>query len=357
MLEEKTYKSYKELKEAMQWKTNSNQITEAQLEELTRVCDYVKDGRAYRIIKLKNKNMEDILLERELITPSNKDYDRYLLVELLLILKDFADKEGTDEIPYYSTRMKLMEDLNMINKNYRNCFNKQEALSSILNIEQQVIEDFYNSSSGMMEKDINRVLKILNNLNDSKLFFITTVQRGIWEEEGKIVYCDLSDEQLRDYERCTISALEELKIESVQESFLKRKLDELYTLIDKKMNFLYEDYISSYKAYKIIFTYESINYVLKNRHKNKRTLKKQVNEGVINSILELAIERHNKEMIKAYEEDNNGWGKRKRTENIRIKDYYIEETNKLNNNLINTNAKNINNRVNKQHDKFIKSKK
>ena len=28
-----------------------------------------------------------------------------------------------------------------------------------------------------------------------------------------------------------------------------------------------------------------------------------------------------------------------------IKDYYIEETNKLNNNLINTNAKNINNRV------------
>ena len=58
------------------------------------------------------------------------------------------------------------------------------------------------------------VLKILNNLNDSKLFFITTVQRGIWEEEGKIVYCDLSDEQLRDYERCTISALEELKIES-----------------------------------------------------------------------------------------------------------------------------------------------
>ena len=65
MLEEKTYKNYKELKEAMQWKTNSNQITEAQLEELTRVCDYVKDGRAYRIIKLKNKNMEDILLERE----------------------------------------------------------------------------------------------------------------------------------------------------------------------------------------------------------------------------------------------------------------------------------------------------
>ena len=62
-------------------------------------------------------------------------------------------------------------------------------------------------------------------------------------------------------------------------------------------------------------------------------------------------------MIKAYEEDNNGWGKRKRSENIRIKDYYIEETNKLNNNLINTNAKNINNRVNKQHDKFIKSKK
>ena len=50
-------------------------------------------------------------------------------------------------------------------------------------------------------------------------------------------------------------------------------------------------------------------------------------------------------------------GKRKRTENIRIKDYYIEETNKLNNNLINTNAKNINNKVNKQHDKFIKSKK
>ena len=86
MLEEKTYKNYKELKEAMQWKTNSNQITEAQLEELTRVCDYIKDGRAYRIIKLKNKNMEDILLERELITPSNKDYDRYLLVELLLIL-------------------------------------------------------------------------------------------------------------------------------------------------------------------------------------------------------------------------------------------------------------------------------
>ena len=65
MLEEKTYKNYKELKEAMQWKTNSNQITEAQLEELNRVCDYVKDGRAYRIIKLKNKNMEDILLERE----------------------------------------------------------------------------------------------------------------------------------------------------------------------------------------------------------------------------------------------------------------------------------------------------
>ena len=152
-------------------------------------------------------------------------------------------------------------------------------------------------------------------------------------------------------------ALEELKIESVQESFLKHKLDELYTLIDKKMNFLYEDYISSYKSYKIIFTYESINYVLKNRHKNKRTLKKQVNEGVINSILELAIERHNKEMIKDYEEDNNGWRKRKKNENIRIKDYYIEETNKLNNNLINTNAKNINNKVNKQHDKFIKSKK
>lgn len=46
-----------------------------------------------------------------------------------------------------------------------------------------------------------------------------------------------------------------------------------------------------------------------------------------------------------------------RTENIRIKDYYIEETNKLNNNLISTSVKNINNRVNKQHDRFIKTKK
>ena len=39
-----------------------------------------------------------------------------------------------------------------------------------------------------------------------------------------------------------------------------------------------------------------------------------------------------------------------RTDNIRIKDYYIEET-------ITTSAKNINNRVNKQHDRFIKTKK
>lgn len=356
MLEEKTYKGYKELKEAMQWKGNSTQITKGQLEELEKVCKYTKDGRSYRIIKVNTKSMEDMLLERELITPVNKDYDRYLLIELLLLLKDFADKEG-GEAPYYTTRMKLMEDLNMINKNYRKCYDKQEALSTILNIEEDTIKDFYNSSSNMMEKDIERVLKILNNLNDSKLFFISIVQRGIWKDEGnKVVYYNLNDEQLRDYERCVIEALKELKLESVQSVFLHHQLDKLYTVIDYKMNELYEDYISSYRAYKFIFTYESIDYVLKNRHKNRRTLKRQVNEGIINSIMELALDRHNKEMIKAYEEDSKGWGQRNRTDNIRIKENYVKDTNKLNNNLISTKSKNIVDKVNTQHNVFLKNK-
>ena len=157
-LEQKTYKNYKELCVAMDWKIKSGNSKIAQIKELNRYCTYHKDGNSFVIDEVFEesdiKECEDI---------RNK-YNKY--IEKLILHELSKRKPNKEKRTINIAKNTLYKQLYMINQNYNLCRNNINSFSRYVKVPTTAVYDFFNNTSGKLKDNVERTL---NKLQDQCL--------------------------------------------------------------------------------------------------------------------------------------------------------------------------------------------
>jgi len=335
-------KNYKELCKLLETKVKTGGAKQTQLDKLRCFCNYHKDG---------NKFIIDEILELPINRKGYLDYIEKLILDLLV-----QDKNNGK---VFLSKNQLLKNLHMVNQNYNICKYRIPKLSKFMNINTFVVQDWFNSTNSMLERNLEQALKSLENqalvkwskeitvckitnekLNDNNENLIKKIVKYD-EYNEEIIEYKIDDNLKREYREATEeekkfilrterNILLELECENKQE-IIKKDLWEVFDnkvkdIILKKQNIAF--YYSSYKILcnddHILQKWEQLyDLLLKDNEREKKQL--ILNKSIIEKIHENAKKRRNKENTKQFREYNN----------------YIKDNDKISNNMIKENSKDI----------------
>lgn len=153
-LKKRTYKNYRELCLAMDWKVKSGNSKKAQMKELSRYCVYHKEGNSFVIDEVfaesEIKECEDI---------RNK-YNKYIEK---LIIHELSKRPNKEKRTINIARNTLYKQLYMVNKNYNLCRNDINKFSRYVRIPTAAVYDFFNNTSTKLRDNVERTLNKLQN--------------------------------------------------------------------------------------------------------------------------------------------------------------------------------------------------
>lgn len=285
----------------------------------------------------------------------------------------------------FLSKNKILSELKMINENYAYCKQRTPKLSKFMNIPEETVEEWYDSTNSMLIRNLENAL---DNLKSQRLILWTkeiSVAVGIpiaeieplSKEIIKTIHINEYNEEVADYtysvdnrvrihyregteeEKTFIlyterEVLKELKCKSEQEvirkGLWKTYLDKVNKIVLKELNILFY-----YNSYKLLFNenhvYEAVEdlYEFELSEDEKTTNEQILNKEIINRNTYNTERKHNravkeKEKIMGnIKEDDTEHKKIKR----RINENYIRDNENLNNNLINISAISIRNKVKK----------
>jgi len=368
-----TIKNYKEMCFILEEKEKKGKSRILQIENWERYFKWHKDGQNFIIDEVFDMPIEKI--DNRGKTENNKA--KYLTNIESLILNLLVQGGSLGYGKVFLSKNKILRELKMINNNYAFCKLRLPKLSEFMNIDNEVIKEWYDSTSRMLESNLDSALK---NLESQSLIFWSkeiTIAKAIPLAElrnnkvSKTKIIDQYDEEIINYDYYATNEV----VLQYREGTDDEKRFILYTEkeilkemgLDNKSQVivcgLWQDFIERvnnilldklniafyYKSYKIIFNLE---HVLENIDINDFKLtnfietieKKKLNEGIINRIENNAVNRQERAKKKKEKIID-----KTRDERIifRSDDSYINNTNKLSDNLINSNAKDIRNDVKK----------
>jgi len=366
-------KNYREMCFILEEKEKKGKSRLLQIANWERYFKWHKDGQKFIIDEVFEMPIEKI--DNRGKTENNKA--KYLTNIESLILNLLVQGGSLGYGKVFLSKNKILRELKMINNNYAFCKLRLPKLSEFMNIDNEVIKEWYDSTSRMLESNLDSALK---NLESQSLIFWSkeiTIAKAIPLAEinknkiSKTKVIDQYDEEIINYDYYATNEV----VLQYREGTDDEKRFILYTEkeilkemgLDNKSQViacgLWQDFIERvnnilldklniafyYKSYKILFNLE---HVLENIDINDFKLtdfietfeKKKLNEGIINRIENNAINRQ--ERAKKKKEKIIG---KTRDEKIifRSDNNYINNTNKLSDNLINSNAKDIRNNVKK----------
>lgn len=361
MLELKTYKNYKEICEAMDWEVSTGNTKKKHLRILSELCDYEKQGQKIIIKEIYN-NKEvclDMRGKQDNNTPSYVNNIELNIVGELLT-------KGIDG-KYVVGRGVLLKNIGLTNINYSYCKKRQGKLATYLEIKKEFVNDYYNSVDSMLLGNLEKALKNLSNkkviqVNSTLLICKNVITNIIYEHTTRIdefdeeietvkpiVESDMIYVQATDEERKIIIDIENKVLEDMGEKrltdvILKGKSKIYYDTCYKEIRKYITDINFYFQAYDIIYAFNSLEkYLNQNGYddwskelKEKQSL--EINSGAMNKIINNATKRQEKEKRKSIQ----AWGENtnKRHE-IRLDENYIPNYNKINENVIDLNSKNI----------------
>jgi len=366
-------KNYKEMCFILEEKEKKGKSRLLQIANWERYFKWHKDGQKFIINEVFEMPIDKI--DNRGKTENNKA--KYLTNIESLILNLLVQGGSLGYGKVFLSKNKILRELKMINNNYAFCKLRLPKLSEFMNIDNEVIKEWYDSTSRMLESNLDVSLR---NLESQSLIFWSkeiTIAKAIPLAEinknkiSKTKVIDQYDEEIINYDYYATNEV----VLQYREGTDDEKRFILYTEkeilkemgLDNKSQViacgLWQDFIERvnnilldklniafyYKSYKILFNLE---HVLENIDINDFKLtdfietieKKKLNEGIINRIENNAINRQ--ERAKKKKEKIIG---KTRDEKIifRSDDNYINNTNKLSDNLINSNAKDIRSDVKK----------
>lgn len=274
-------RNYKELCELLgvDIKTGGNAKIK-QLKEFEKYFEWEKVGYSFKITKIYNKP---------------RAFTEQEMIELLLLHLLVSDKKG-EEYTFIATNKSMYEKLNMVNLNYKYCFNNPKQVSHYKNIPEQIVVDTTQSIDRALKI---KLLNVLDNLSDRRILFYTDIYMICYNLNKDERHRVATDEEIKKCLEIEGDVLKELNCESYSE-MRGRGLNNVYNQrVDEKLS--RNNIKVFYKAIKIIFIEGRVpdlieKYIrkctLSNKNYEKYTTK--VNKEIQSQTRENAIRRFNK---------------------------------------------------------------
>lgn len=356
-------KNYKELCQVLEEPIKSGASKKAQLNWFEKHFTYKKEGHKHIITNIITTEVQPPPTQGG----SNNQIEYTKNIEML-ILDILSQNINNGKI--FLSKNKLFHLLEMVNVNYLDTNRRIPKLSKFLDIDENSVQEWFDTTGGLLERSLNSALK--NLANQSLIFWSReiTVCRVVdvpySEYLVKIIHKDSDGEEREEYEKHikTRQIIEEasdnekkfiLKVE--RDTMLKLECDNKQEIITKGLWADFENKVKSiikdeydilyyFQSYKILFNLShilekqnEINSMLLNSNERKKQ-KQIVNTSVIERIEGNTQSRHNKAL-----ESLGGNDSPKLL--MRGADKYIDDNLKLNETLINKKAKDIRSNVRK----------
>lgn len=325
---------------------------------------YKKEGHKFIITEIFDKEVEPII-DRRGGAYNTVEYTEN--IEKLLL--DILAQDKNNGIIFLS-KNKLFHMLEMVNVNYLDCNRRVPKLSKLLDIDENSVQEWYDTTGGMLERSLNSALKKLTNqslilwsreitickiepIPDSEYLVKITrkdkygedKEQWIQEVATRKIIREATDDEKKyiiEVERDTMLVLDcDDKQEIIRKGLWSEFEKKVKSILEKQENIIYY-----YQSYKILFNPEHIfrkqNQInsLKMSNKERLDQKKIVNKSVMDRIENNAKSRHSKASADIEDIWNPEDDKHLRVIR-RSSDKYIEDNIKLNKTLIDRNGKDI----------------
>lgn len=255
-------KNYKELCNILNIETKAGNSKKAQLRELERCCNYVKEGNRFIIKEIYKE-------EKAKIYPSV--YMEFIGNILIDYLYKNLTHPGDRKI---LTIGKMIEIVGLVNENYEIGNRHKKALSKALNVNLLSVYYFYNNTRGEFKKMIERALKSLHN---RRVLTYNKIKMICYKDKGNQIYRQATDQEesyITDIEK---EVLNDMGYKSITEVFLKCKMK---TFQKKVKNKLPLDWIYYFDAYSINVGAKAI----KMEYDNIKEQREELNKRSLNKV-------------------------------------------------------------------------
>lgn len=265
-------KNYKVLCELLEIVPSAGNTKKAQFKELDMYCSYHKEGNRYIIDEVYDEVQE----KEDLRKYNGGDHNNIEYIQTIetLVLNLLAEQ---NKGIIFLSRYSMLNKLKMINENYSFCKSRIPKLSQFINIEQEYIYEFYDTTDGTLQRNLE---KALNNLQNRCLVIwskeITvceaidnggqieeTTYRDIYDEEVHIYKnrLDLNHREATDEEKQCIlyhekEVMKELGKTSKQDIIKYKLWDTFKSMMKERL--IHQGIIFYYDSYKIICNEEHI---------------------------------------------------------------------------------------------------
>jgi hypothetical protein len=357
------YKNYKSLCEALNEKIEAGNSKKAQIKRWEQYIKFKKEGNKYIIIEIYNSPKS----KKDLRTGGNNKVTYINNVEKLILDLLVQDKNHGE---VFLSKNKLLQTLQMVNSNYSFGKYKPVKLSKYTNISKDEINEFYEVSDSMLQRNLEAALRNLRNRalifweNSLTIGYISSYiptneenkikayKTEMIDEDGdlelnfevarpvkQITHRKATKEEIELILRTEKKVLKSLTCNSIQDTYKKGIHDQFYKevtniLFEKANIYLYyNSYEITYNKTDVLEEWNELEQLrLKESEKDKT--QKELNKSIVNKLNKNAKNRH-----KTAEEKFNKTQKDKYK--LRMSSQYIINNEILTETLINTETEHI----------------
>ena len=367
-------KNYKVLcEEYLDVKPTKGACRKYHFKELERYCDYHKEGQKIIIDKV----FECVKEKIDMRGKQDNNTAPYVENIKLNVIGELLTK-GTNG-KYVVGKGVLLRNVGLTNINYSYCKRRQNKLATYLEINKEIVNDYYNSVDSMLLGNLEKALKDLSNQKiiqyNTTLMLCKNIITNITYEhttridefdeeieivkpivQSDVIYVEATDEERSIILEVENDILKEMNEKRLTDIILKGKSKEYYSRCYKEIRKNIKDINFYFQAYDIIYLFNNlVEYLEKNGYDDwsselSRNQSEIINTGAMNKIINNATKRQEKTI----KENSKGFGiKHDEKIRIRIDENYIPTYKKINKSIIDINSKSIKEEVKKS----IKKKK
>lgn len=317
------FKNYKAVCEWLEVNPAEGNSKKAHITEFERYCKYHKEGQKFVIDEVYNIPLD----KPKKFSDGNSKYYNDIEISLLYLLQ--KEKKRT----LLFSVGKTLEIMNMINQNYRIVKNNIEESSEVLDISKEHLHLFFNTYHSPLVKIFENNLKTMQNkslihyekpqmvvklkaipkLND--LGEIMLDGKGKADIKTQEMHTIATDEEIELIKSCEFDTREEMGYEDKVAIFLSGKWDIFMKEVNKKL----------YKLGNIKYYYDVFKIICNRKGINKTILNHQYKNSKLN-LNDLIINKVKVSIDKKYESE-------------KVKDDYVNDSNKLIDTVIDDNCK------------------
>lgn len=350
------FKSYRAVCQALgESVKNGGKSKEAQMKEWARYFNHRKDGNKWIITELYHAPL-DKYDGRSLLSGGSVYTDD--LQTLILMLADMQGKKNNLLI----TRNNLIMQLGLVNVNYKTGKHYPLGMEEVLNVESEVLSDFFTST----DRNLKRMIETAMNKLDKKSLIRWRKARVLkrnGEEESEVATRE-EDERILEVERRVMDELGcKDEAEVIFRGFSQTYYNQVVMTLNNEYNFNLDYY---FRAYEIIYSKKFIQMELnKLPLEDRQMASKRLNQNLQNNLCTNAKNRQRRVRKKLVEHQN--WTLDKSNmglkpvslsaiEMARNKETYIESTQKLIQTTINPKEEDKGDLIIKKHYEVIERK-